>query len=99
MGKRLLTANLQIHRTSRHTSLNNIFEVVRRKGKSNVTATDFSQPPCPTPPPPRIQFGPVRSARSVFASSTEHPRKPLILFDFSAIVGTIATTGSVCGSA
>jgi len=30
-----------------------------------------------------FQFGPVRSARSVFASSTEDCRNSLIVFDFS----------------
>jgi hypothetical protein len=44
--------------------------------------TDCFLPPCPTPSTAKIQFGPVRSARSVFASSTEIFRNSLILIDF-----------------
>lgn len=32
--------------------------------------------------PEKIQFGPVRSARSVFANSTEDCRNSLVVFDF-----------------
>jgi hypothetical protein len=35
-------------------------------------------------PSSKIQFGPVRSARSVFTSSTENHRDSLILFNYSS---------------
>jgi len=46
----------------------------------------------------QIQFGHVRSARSVFASSTPVCGNSLILFDFSTIGATITTPGSVYSS-
>jgi len=60
--------------------------VVTGKGKPlsapEATSTDLFLPACPARPPAQFQFGPVRSGRSVFTSSTEDSRKSLIVFDF-----------------